>query len=76
MDRVFFSPMRYASARGLAMKAPFNDNIPPQTGDVMVNPIDPVNPDSNFTPPPPNYPYIIHLFPYIYKYIFIVLLFY
>ena len=34
----FFSPMRNASAGSLAMKAPFNDNISPQTGDVMVNP--------------------------------------
>jgi len=37
----FFSPMRDASARGLAMKAPFNDNISPQTGDVIVNPRNP-----------------------------------
>jgi hypothetical protein len=29
------------------MKAPFNDNIPPQTGDVIVNPRHPENPDSN-----------------------------
>jgi len=43
----FFSPMRDASARGLAMKAPFNDNISPQTGDVIVNPRNPENPDSN-----------------------------
>ncbi len=43
----FFSPMRDASARGLAMKAPFNDNIPPQTNDVIVNPGNPENPDSN-----------------------------
>ena len=43
----FFSPMRNASARGLVMKVPFNDNIPPQTGDVIVNPGNPVNPDSN-----------------------------
>ena len=34
----FFSPMRNASARGLVMKALFNDNISPQTGDVIVNP--------------------------------------
>jgi hypothetical protein len=40
----FFSPMHYASARGFEMKAPFNNNLPTQTGDVKVNP---VNPDSN-----------------------------
>jgi hypothetical protein len=28
------------------MKAPFNNNLPPQTSDVIVNPINPVNPDS------------------------------
>ena len=39
--------MRYASARDLVMKAPFNDNIPTQTNDVMVNPGNPENPDSN-----------------------------
>jgi len=39
--------MRNASARGLAMKAPFNDNIPPQTGVVIVNTGNPENPDSN-----------------------------
>jgi hypothetical protein len=39
--------MRYASARGLAMKATFNNNLPNQTNDVMVNPVNPVNPDSN-----------------------------
>ncbi|MFN6021194.1 MAG: hypothetical protein ACK49F_12545 [Bacteroidota bacterium] len=39
----FFSPMCYTSARGLAMKAPFINNLSNQTGDVMVNP---VNPDS------------------------------
>ena len=39
--------MRYASARGLALKAPFNNNLPTQTNDVMVNPENPVNPDSN-----------------------------
>ncbi|MCF8299473.1 MAG: hypothetical protein K9I55_00355 [Haliscomenobacter sp.] len=33
--------MRNASARGRAMKAPFNDNISPQTGDVIVNPRNP-----------------------------------
>jgi hypothetical protein len=29
------------------MKAPFNNNLPNQTNDVMVNPINPENPDSN-----------------------------
>ena len=28
------------------MKAPFNINLPTLTGDVIVNPINPVNPDS------------------------------
>jgi hypothetical protein len=28
------------------MKAPFNNNLPTQTNDVMVNPINPINPDS------------------------------
>jgi hypothetical protein len=28
------------------MKAPFNNNLKPQTGDVIVNPKNPVNPDS------------------------------
>jgi len=28
------------------MKAPFSNNLPTQTGDVIVNPINPVNPDS------------------------------
>jgi hypothetical protein len=36
--------MRYASAKSLAMKAPFNNYLPTQTNDVIVNP---VNPDSN-----------------------------
>ncbi len=41
--------MRNASARGLEMKAPFNNNLNPQTGDIMVNPINPENPDSKTT---------------------------
>ncbi len=41
-----FSPMRNAAAKSFEMKAPFNNNLPLQTGDVMVNPINPVNPDS------------------------------
>jgi hypothetical protein len=39
--------MRYASARGLEIKAPFNDNLPNQSNDGIVNPINPENPDSN-----------------------------
>ena len=39
--------MRYASARGLEMKAAFNNKLTTQTGDVIVNPINPENPDSN-----------------------------
>jgi hypothetical protein len=39
----FFSPMRNASAKDLEMKAPSNNNLPTQTDDVIVNP---VNPDS------------------------------
>ena len=42
----FFSPMRYAATGGRVMKAPFNINLPTLTGDVIVNPINPVNPDS------------------------------
>jgi hypothetical protein len=43
----FFSPMCYTSARDLAMRATFNNNLPNQTNDVIVNPINPENPDSN-----------------------------
>jgi hypothetical protein len=43
----FFSPMRNASAKGLALKASCNNNLPTQTNDVMVNPENPENPDSN-----------------------------
>ena len=42
----FFSPMRYASAKSLAMKAICNNNLPTQSNDVIVNPENPVNPDS------------------------------
>jgi hypothetical protein len=42
----FFSPMRYASARGFEMKAPTNNNLSNQTEDVIVNPRNLVNPDS------------------------------
>jgi hypothetical protein len=38
--------MRNAAARGFETKAPFKNNLPPQIGDVIVNPINPVNPDS------------------------------
>jgi hypothetical protein len=41
--------MYYASARGLALKAVFNNNLPTHTGDVMLNPRNPENPDSNPT---------------------------
>jgi hypothetical protein len=43
----FFSPMCNTSARGLAMKALFNNNLLNQANDVMVNPENPENPDSN-----------------------------
>ena len=39
--------MRYASARGLAMRAIFKNYLSNQTGDVIVNPGNPENPDSN-----------------------------
>jgi len=38
--------MRYASAKSLAMKAVYNNNLPTQTIDVIVNPRNPENPDS------------------------------
>ena len=38
--------MRNASAKGLEMKTPFNNNLFTQTGEVIVNPINPDNPDS------------------------------
>ena len=38
--------MRNASARGHEMKATFNNNLPNQTNDVIVNPRNPENPDS------------------------------
>ena len=38
--------MRYASAKSLEMKAAFNNKLPTQTGDVIVNPRNPENPDS------------------------------
>ena len=39
----------YASARGLALKVPYNNNLPTHTNDVMVNHENPVNPDSKTT---------------------------
>jgi len=38
--------MRYASAKSRLLKATFKNNLPTQTGDVIVNPINPENPDS------------------------------
>ncbi len=38
--------MRYASAKSLAMKTVYNNNLPSQTGDVIINPENPENPDS------------------------------
>ena len=38
--------MRNASAKSLAMKAVYNNNLPTQTGDVIINPENPENPDS------------------------------
>ena len=38
--------MRNASAKSQEMKAPFNINLPMSTSDVIVNPQNPVNPDS------------------------------
>jgi len=38
--------MRNAAAKSPKMKAPFNNKLLTQTNDVMVNPRNPVNPDS------------------------------
>ncbi len=38
--------MRNASAKSREMKAPFNINLPMPSSDVIVNPQNPVNPDS------------------------------
>ena len=38
--------MRYASTKSLEMKEPSNNNLFTQTGDVIDNPENPVNPDS------------------------------
>jgi hypothetical protein len=35
-----------ASAKCIELEAPSSNNLPTQTNDVMVNPINPVNPDS------------------------------
>ena len=43
----FFSPMRNASEGCFEIKAPSNNNLPSQTNDVIINPENPVNPDSN-----------------------------
>ena len=38
--------MRYAAAENQEMDAPFNNNLPTPTNDVIVNPGNPGNPDS------------------------------
>ena len=38
--------MRYASTKSFEMKEPSNNNLFTQTGDVIDNPENPVNPDS------------------------------
>ena len=43
---VLFAAAMIASAKSPEMKASFNNNLPNQTNDVMVNPVNPVNPDS------------------------------
>ena len=42
----FFSPLRYAAAKSQEMDTLFNYNPPMPSSDVMVNPVNPVNPDS------------------------------
>ena len=39
--------MRKAAERGRVMKVSFNSYLPTQPGDVIVNPRNPENPDSN-----------------------------
>ena len=39
--------MHYASAESQELDTPFNNNLPRPSNDVMVNPENPVNPDSN-----------------------------
>ena len=41
-----FADAMIAAANSSEMKAPFNNNLPSQTKGVMVNPENPVNPDS------------------------------
>jgi len=43
---VLFAAAIIAGANSSEMKAPFNNNLPSQTKGVMVNPRNPVNPDS------------------------------
>ncbi len=38
--------MRYSAAESQEMDAPFNNNLPTPFNDVIVNPVNPVNPDS------------------------------
>jgi len=44
---VLFVAAMIAAAKSPEMKASFNNNFPNQTNGVMVNPVNPVNPDSN-----------------------------
>ena len=43
---VLFAAAMIAAAKSSEMKAPFNNNLPSQAKGVMVNPENPVNPDS------------------------------
>jgi hypothetical protein len=43
---VLFAAAMIAAAKSPEMKAPFNNNLPSQTKGVMVNPVNPENPDS------------------------------
>ena len=44
---VLFAAAIIAAAKSPEMKASFNNNLPNQNKDVLVNPRNPVNPDSN-----------------------------
>jgi hypothetical protein len=44
---VLFAAAIIAAAKRPEMKASFNNNLPNQNKDIMVNPRNPVNPDSN-----------------------------
>jgi hypothetical protein len=44
---VLFAAAIIAAANSPEIKASFNNNLPNQTNGVMVNPENPVNPDSN-----------------------------